>query len=85
MAVAEEIFAKFRKVPTEKRFLPLDTKSFKITSSEMEFLIQQGFLIKLDDGYYMPEIIRYGLDFSYKARGRSKVLSLLKKANSSNY
>lgn len=79
------IFDKFRRTSIDKRFLPLKVTSYKLNNSEIEFLIQQGFLIKLDDGYYMPEIIRYGLEFSYKARGRSKVLSMLKKANSSVY
>jgi len=36
--------------------------------------------VKMDDGYYMPEIIRRGLDFTLQSRARPKVFSLLKRA-----
>ncbi len=77
------IFAKF-KVSLNSRKMPFKLENFDLVSNEVKSLEQQGYLIQLDDGYYMPEIIRYGLEFDYKTRARTKVLQLLRRANVNN-
>jgi MinD-like ATPase involved in chromosome partitioning or flagellar assembly len=76
----KEVFDKFELKPYSERQVPFQLEEFNLTIEEATMLEQQGFLIKLDDGYYMPEIIRRGLNFSLQRGARPKVFALLKKA-----
>lgn len=84
MPTLADIFNKLCKKPVEQRQVPFQLEDYKITSNEARLLEQQGYLVKLDDGYYMPEIIRKGLDFSLQRGARPKVFSLLKRAQRKN-
>ncbi|MCL6590724.1 MAG: hypothetical protein K6U80_12305 [Firmicutes bacterium] len=76
----KDVFEKLQSKPSEERQVPFQLEDFSLTSAEAKMLEQQGFLIKLDDGYYMPEIIRRGLNFSLPRGARPKVFALLKRA-----
>lgn len=74
----EEIFQKFRRSDGEHK-IPFELSEYQIKTEEARLLEEQGFLLKDDNGYYLPEMIRCGLGFSNAARGRQKVLSLLER------
>ncbi|WP_435923506.1 KGGVGR-motif variant AAA ATPase [Paenibacillus sp. DYY-L-2] len=80
MPTLAKIFEKLRKKTVEQRQVPFQLEEYDISNSEAKLLEQQGYLVKLDDGFYMPEIIRRGLDFSLQRGARPKVFSLLKRA-----
>ena len=50
----------------------------------MKILEDNGVVIREKDEYYMPEIFRFGLDFTMKAGARPKVLSLARRVRQSN-
>ncbi|HCT29887.1 MAG TPA: hypothetical protein DIW31_03960 [Bacteroidales bacterium] len=83
MEFLKEIFEKLKQKPKQARQVPFRLEDYGLDREEARLLEEQGFLLELDDGYYMPEIIRYGLEFSYSKRARTKVLSLLRQANAS--
>lgn len=83
MEFLKEIFEKLKHKPKQSRQVPFRLEDYGLDREEARLLEEQGFLLELDDGYYMPEIIRYGLEFSYSKRARTKVLSLLRQANAS--
>lgn len=76
----EDIFAKFKKVPEDKRRIPFDRDEFNLTAEEIDQLEKLGIVTKESGKYYMPEIFRRGLGFGYLGGARPKVLSLLKKS-----
>ena len=76
MPMIEVVFNKFRSKPLEQRQIPFQLEDYDLSSSEVKLLDQQGYLVELDDGYYMPEIIRLGLGFKIQKKGRPKVFSL---------
>ncbi len=71
----KEIFEKLEK--SQIKQMPFKLEQYKLTNKEAELLEQQGYLYELDDYYYMPEIIRYGLKFESTRKGRRKVISLI--------
>lgn len=85
MPTLARIFEKLRQKPIEVRQVPFQLEDYDLSSSEARLLEQQGYLVKLDDGFYMPEIIRRGLDFNLQRGARPKVFSLLKRAQRRSY
>jgi MinD-like ATPase involved in chromosome partitioning or flagellar assembly len=73
-----EIFTKLQSHEVGQRQIPFDLKQFDLSIEDAKVMTQQGYLVKLEDGYYMPEIIRHGLKFSLTRGARPKVLALLK-------
>lgn len=71
-----EILEKFQKMKGEKR-LPLTLDKIELTGDEISKLEAQGYLKISDEKYYLPEIIRLPLGFTYERGARPKVLSLL--------
>ena len=49
----------------------------ELTGDEISKLEAQGYLKIVDEKYYLPEIIRLRLGFTYERGARPKVLSLL--------
>ena len=76
----KKIFTGLSGLPDEKRRVPLSRSDSGLTTNEIEFLKKMGMLYEEEGNFYFPEIIRRGLDLKYVERGRSKVISLLKKA-----
>lgn len=79
MPALKEIFDKLKVKPIEQRQVPFQLEEYSLTNEEARMMEQQGYLVKLDDGYYMPEIIRRGLDLSLQREARPKVFTLLKR------
>lgn len=71
-----EILEKFKKMEGPKT-LPLTLDKIDLTGDEISKLESQGYLKMLDKKYYLTEIIRQALGFSYARGARPKVLSLL--------
>ena len=71
-----EILEKFAKMKGIKT-LPLTLDKIELTGDEISKLEAQGYLKISDEKYYLPEIIRLALGFTYERGARPKVLSLL--------
>lgn len=71
-----EILEKFEKMEGPKT-LPLTLDKLSLTGDEISRLEAQGYLKISDKKYYLPEIIRLALGFTYERGARPKVLSLL--------
>lgn len=71
-----EILEKFERMRGIKT-LPLTLDKIELTGDEISKLEAQGYLKILDEKYYLPEIIRLPLGFTYERGARPKVLSLL--------
>lgn len=71
-----EILEKFEKMEGPKT-LPLTPDRIVLTGDEISKLEAQGYLKISDKKYYLPEIIRLALGFTYERGARPKVLSLL--------
>lgn len=71
-----EILEKFEKMEGVKT-LPLTLDKIQLTGDEISKLEAQGYLRISDEKYYLPEIIRLPLGFTYERGARPKVLSLL--------
>lgn len=75
MKIIYDTLQKFRNMDIKK--LPLTLDKMDITGDEISRLEEQGFLKVSDKQYYLPEIIRLDLGFTYEKGARPKVLSLL--------
>lgn len=71
-----DILEKFEKMKGIKT-LPLTLDKIELTADEISKLEAQGYLKISDEKYYLPEIIRLPLGFTYESGARPKVLSLL--------
>lgn len=71
-----ESLEKFEKMEGVKT-LPLTLDKIQLTGDEISKLEAQGYLKISDEKYYLPEIIRLPLGFTYERGARPKVLSLL--------
>ena len=69
------IFEKLRN--QSSKTLPLMDENIPLNIQEQQSLEMAGFLKKVNDKYYMPEIIRHALGYRYERGARPKVLSLL--------
>lgn len=75
MKIIYDTLQKFKNMDTKK--LPLTLDKMDITGDEISRLEEQGFLKVSDKQYYLPEIIRLDLGFTYEKGARPRVLSLL--------
>lgn len=73
------IFDKLDQLSPEQKVLPLSLDSSIFSSVEEKSMVQEGYLKRDGDKYYLPEIIRHALNFRYEKGARPKVLSLLLK------
>lgn len=73
------IFKKMsEEVESERKVVPLKEEVLNSLSiEEQETLRRYGYLLKAGDEYYIPECIRYALDYNKTRRGGIKVVSLL--------
>ncbi len=78
--VLKNIFEKMKNASENLRQIPFDKETLGLNSYDIDVLTRLGIITLHEDRYYMPEIIRRGLDFKLAGRGRSKVLMLLKKS-----
>lgn len=75
-AMLKPIFERLQDLPEEHRTLPLLPEYAKLTSEEERYMIQEGYLKREGDKFYLPEIIRHALRFRYGKGARPKVLAL---------
>lgn len=75
----ESIFDKLRQYPVEHRKIPFTAEKIDLTAQEIEQLETLGVLLRVDEKYYMPEIFRYGLEFTLDRGARPMVLALKKR------
>ena len=75
-SVLRPIFERLEQLSTEEKILPLDPDHAKLNSLEEKNMIQEGYLKREGDKYYLPEIARHALGFRYSKGARPKVLSL---------
>lgn len=72
----QPIFEKLDQLPPEQKLLPLSPSHAVLNSEEELHMIEEGYLKRDNDKYYLPEIIRHALGFKYERGARPKVLSL---------
>ncbi len=80
VTVLKDIFEKIRNVPENVRQIPFNKETLGLNPDEIDVLTSLGVITLHEDKYYLPEIIRRGLNFKLAGGGRSKVLMLLKKS-----
>lgn len=73
------IFTKLQGLSSESKKIPFTREDIGLSLDEMKILEDNGVVIREKDEYYMPEIFRFGLDFTMKAGARPKVLSLARR------
>lgn len=76
------LFQKLRGLDDDARTIPIQPEAIELDADEIEFLQEQGVLFfdEQEEAFYLPEIIRHGLDFTLARRGRARVLALQRKA-----
>ncbi len=79
-AVLRPIFEKLQNLPEEHKTLPLLPEYAELSSDAERSMIQEGFLKRDGDKFYLPEIIRHALGFKYGKGARPKVLALTLKS-----
>ncbi len=75
----KSIFTKLQGLASENKKIPFTREEIALSLDEMKILEDNGVVIRQEDEYYMPEIFRFGLDFTMKAGARPKVLSLARR------
>ncbi len=78
----QPVFKALKEIDGDKRTIPIRGDVLPLEDDDIEFLVQEGLLYfeEKEGQYYMPEIIRFGLDFGLARRGRARVLSLQRAA-----
>lgn len=69
------ILEKLEKLPADQKKLPLSVEHAQLTNDEEKHMIQEGYLKREGDKYYLPEIIRHALEFKYERGARPRVLA----------
>lgn len=75
----KSIFTKLQGLDSESKKIPFNRDDIDLSLDEMKILEDNGVVIREKDEYYMPEIFRFGLDFTMKVGARPKVLSLARR------
>lgn len=74
----EPIFDKLEKVNKRDKVVPLKQEVIdELTNEEKSTLGRYGYFIESDGEYYIPESIRFALDYNKTRRGGIKIVSLL--------
>ena len=74
------ILNKLYELPEQEKRIPFSRESVQLSIEEMELLEDNGVVLREGEQYYMPEIYRLGLDFTYKSGARPRVLALSRRA-----
>lgn len=80
----KSIFTRLQALDSDSKKIPFTREEIKLSLEEMKILEDNGVVIREKDEYYMPEIFRFGLDFTMKVGARPKVLSLARRVRQSN-
>lgn len=79
MPILSTVFDKIESLDNRLKQIPFDAKELTLNLDDIRLLENYGFLTKGEDGYYMPEIISHGLNFTWKRRKIRKIFQLLKR------
>lgn len=71
----KSIFQKIRGTPPGDRVSPFVDGTYPFTGTDIDLLIAQGLVARDKGEYYMPELVRVGLDVEYARRGRPRMLA----------
>ncbi|MCK4765300.1 MAG: hypothetical protein KAW12_24075 [Candidatus Aminicenantes bacterium] len=80
ITVLKGIFEKLRNAPAPGKQVPFDLEAVDLEKEDIRKMKRLGIVMEHEGGYYLPEIIRRGLGFSFAGRGRLRVLNMLKRA-----
>ncbi|NEP58544.1 MAG: AAA family ATPase [Symploca sp. SIO2G7] len=75
-----DILEKLQNLRAEDKKIPFTRDDMELSQEEVKILVNNGAVISEGDDYYLPEIFRTGLGFTFKGRGRTKVISLARRA-----
>lgn len=79
-AALKPILERLQNLPEKHKTLPLLPEHANLSSDEERHMIQEGYLKREGDKFYLPEIIRHALGFKYGKGARPKVLALTLKS-----
>lgn len=71
-----KIFDRLRDLPAERRKLPATIEDLGLSTDAIRLLETNGVLFREDDQFWIPEIYRHGLGFSFSGRGRPRILAV---------
>lgn len=74
------VLEKLRNLRAEQKKIPFTRDDTGLSQEDVKILENNGAVISEGDDYYMPEIFRTGLGFIFKGKGRTKVISLARRA-----
>lgn len=73
----KKVFEMIENLPQDKKQMPLDPVELEISAKTEQNMVDAGFLRRMQDKYYFPEIVRHGLGLRYEKGARPKVLSIM--------
>ena len=71
------IFQKMKEAESSKKHLPFDAQDIGLNKEDEVIMIREGYLYNDGGKYYLPEIIRHALSFTYEKGARPRVLALM--------
>jgi MinD-like ATPase involved in chromosome partitioning or flagellar assembly len=74
-----KIFSRLRRLSPDAKQIPFTSEQVQLKAEEIKLLEDNGVVVQEASEYYMPEIFRLGLAFSYKRGARPRVLSLARR------
>jgi MinD-like ATPase involved in chromosome partitioning or flagellar assembly len=74
-----QVFEKLKALASDLKSVPFRRDEAGLTAEELLMLELNGIVVAEEDGYYMPEIFRRGLDFRLPLGKRPKVLALARR------
>ncbi|NEP10039.1 MAG: AAA family ATPase [Symploca sp. SIO2C1] len=75
-----DVLEKLQNLRSEDKKIPFTRDDTGLSQEDVKILENNGAVISEGNDYYMPEIFRTGLGFTFKGRGRTKVISLARRA-----
>ena len=75
-----DVLKKLQNLRAEDKKIPFTRDDTGLSQEDVKILADNGAVISEGNDYYLPEIFRTGLGFTFKGRGRTKVISLARRA-----
>ena len=75
-----DVLKKLQNLRAEDKKIPFTRDNTGLSQEDVKILEDNGAVISEGNDYYLPEIFRTGLGFTFKGRGRTKVISLARRA-----
>ena len=78
------ILNKLKELTDDLKFAPFDREQTKLTPDDLNYLEDNGVILREEEMYYMSEIFRLGLGFKGASRGRNRVVQLSRRVKRYN-